>query len=482
MEQSVKKVRKRGICLLHWLKVGKSLPILFLFILEHNGLKNRNERRIQQTQHIVFLRMVGPISGMSSRNKDKDRTGKSRYNATVEKGDNAWRREWQGFISGVRMTDSGNVVKLPSCMDYEQQDGSSFSYLFQSQSQKKQQRSKQAAQLEEHKRAKQREKLLKKQQQAMARGEVLEVNWSDPFNDASKHQKAVAEALARGIDVAGKTRKEIRQALQLTVSEETHRLQEQADAQEAETNGEKKPHELMDPKQAWYQQGPFPIDVIAEKLVNRKAVKRGNQLGLRYNYLMVHASWMASRQRKRRDAAEMASTGVKFHFDDEGVPVETEAFQALQLLAAKRHELAVQQREAAFAETEKEEEEEKTEGEEEEANPSSERGDENTDGSENDAHTSETKLVRSGDGEGTEPPVKTKVRKATKQPSATGNEDLTQPRKKRSSTTSSSSLTKKGGVTMKKNSDSSRHRAAAVPNKKKEAMRGSKKTAPVKRK
>ena len=96
--------------------------------------------------------------------KDRDRSGKSRYNATVEKGDNAWRREWQGFISGVRMTDGGDVVKLPNCMDYEQQDNSAFSYLFQSQSQKKAQRSKQASQLEEHKRQS-NEKLLKKQQE-----------------------------------------------------------------------------------------------------------------------------------------------------------------------------------------------------------------------------------------------------------------------------------------------------------------------------
>ena len=106
---------------------------------------------------------------------------------------------------------------------------------------------------------------------------------------------------------------------------------------------------------------PFSI-VIAEKLVNRKATKRAKQLGLRYNYLLVHPSWMASRDRKRRDASEMASTGVKFHFDEEGNPVETEAFQALQLLSQKRCEAAKRELEAAFAEPSETEEDEREGG------------------------------------------------------------------------------------------------------------------------
>jgi hypothetical protein len=74
----------------------------------------------------------------------------------------------------------------------------------------------------------------------------------------------------------------------------------------------------MDPKLQWYQQGPYPLDEITEKLVNKKALKHAKvrpELNLtRYNWQLIHPSWLAVRQRRRFEALNSFGTGshVKF--------------------------------------------------------------------------------------------------------------------------------------------------------------------------
>ncbi|RNF13627.1 uncharacterized protein Tco025E_06116 [Trypanosoma conorhini] len=227
---------------------------------------------------------------------------KRRYAAKVEKGENAWRREWSSFMSGVSMKEirKGGGVVLPKSADLEvtepssRGDGCNFSYLFASPAEKK------AARL-----AKQRAEDERRKKLALQKAKRSD----DPLAHLSKHERTLSEARQRGLKLEGMTRKEVRQFLHLTVSREQ---------QEAERHQDEfRPHALMDEKLQWYQQGPHPIDLIAEKLVVRKAAKKAKQLGLRYNYLMPHASWLAKREQRRRERL-LVGLGRRYMFDEEG--------------------------------------------------------------------------------------------------------------------------------------------------------------------
>ncbi|KEG13623.1 hypothetical protein DQ04_00891060 [Trypanosoma grayi] len=230
-------------------------------------------------------------------------TVKRRYAAKVEKGENAWRREWSGFMSGVSLKElrKGGGVVLPKAADLEAAvetaegdgGGCNYAYLFASPTEKKAERL-----------AKQRAEDEKRKQRALQTQQA-----KDPLAHLSKHERALWEAQHRGLKVDGMTRKEVRQFLHLTVSKE----QEEAERHQEEF----RPHELMDAKLQWYQQGPHPIDIIAEKLVTRKAAKKGKQLGLRYNYLMPHPSWLARREQRRRERV-LVGLGRRYVFDDDG--------------------------------------------------------------------------------------------------------------------------------------------------------------------
>ncbi|EAN79360.1 uncharacterized protein TEOVI_000780300 [Trypanosoma equiperdum] len=230
-------------------------------------------------------------------------TTSRRYAAKVEKGENAWRREWSGFMSGVSLKDlrKGGGVSLPKSGDLGAMasagsgEGCTYSYLFSSAADKK------------------AERLAKKQEEAEKRKMRAQQSQcaNDPLAHLSKHERTLEEAKQRGLKVDGMTRKEIRQFLNLTISKE------QQEAEKRLQEEEFKPHKLMDEKLQWYQQGPHPIDIIAEKLVMRKAIKKGKQLGLRYNYLLPHPSWVARRERRRRETP-LIGLGKRFIFDDEG--------------------------------------------------------------------------------------------------------------------------------------------------------------------
>jgi hypothetical protein len=194
---------------------------------------------------------------------------KGRYAATVERGPSAWSKEWSGFMSGIEMKDSGARVKLSAKADLSlDASAAGFSYLFQSPADKKKLREEKLQAAEEKKRAKREQVRL------------------------SKMQEAVEEAKKRGINVAesGLNRKRRRELLHLTESEAAAPIAQPTPP---------KPHELMDPKLAWYQQGPFPLDVVSEKLVSKKAEKKAKLLGLKYNYLLPHPSWIAARRLHR---------------------------------------------------------------------------------------------------------------------------------------------------------------------------------------
>lgn len=226
------------------------------------------------------------------------RDTKHRYAASAVRGESVWKKEWSSFMSGVNLQtlrDGTNRVGIQASKDLqkdaEQSEegggaGFTFSYLFNSPAEKKQARK------------------LKEQKQKNKKEELK----------TSKHQQAMKEAAEKGLKLDGMSRKERRQFLRLTISPEEKALQEMSSA-------ETKPHELMDEKLAWYQQGPFPIDVIAEKLVRRKAEKKGKQLGLRYNFLLPHPSWIAQRVRRRKESI-LVSIGKRIVFDDEGHAVD----------------------------------------------------------------------------------------------------------------------------------------------------------------
>ncbi|KAG5505285.1 hypothetical protein JIQ42_07492 [Leishmania sp. Namibia] len=242
---------------------------------------------------------------------------RGRYAAVVEKGENAWKREWSSFMSGVnlkRLRDGTSGVALKASADIERQleaqDGApasspvagahesegdvkvnddgiplgaiashpSFSYLFSSPAERRAEREARDRTEKERRQALKRELMAKR----------------DPLSALSKHQRALHEAEQRGLQLDGMTRKERREFLHLTVTE--------AQRKAAEQSREFKLHDLMDEKLDWYQQGPHPIDLIAEKLVRRKAEKKAKQLGLKYNYLAPHPSWLAKRAQRRRES------------------------------------------------------------------------------------------------------------------------------------------------------------------------------------
>lgn len=187
-------------------------------------------------------------------------------------------------MSGVRAGGpQGGVAVLPRAADWgvDGEEGRPFAYLFASPA------------------AKRAERVARRREDRPPQGAA----------EVSKHERALAEAKERGLNVDGMTRKEVRQFLHLTVSRE----QEEAERHRKEF----RPHELMDDKLQWYQQGPHPVDLIAEKLVVRKAMKKGRQQGLKYNYLMPHPSWLAKREQKRRERV-VVGLGRRYVFDDEG--------------------------------------------------------------------------------------------------------------------------------------------------------------------
>ncbi|KPA76457.1 hypothetical protein ABB37_07777 [Leptomonas pyrrhocoris] len=260
-----------------------------------------------------------------------------RYAATVEKGENAWRREWSSFMSGVnlkRLRDGTSGVSLKASADIERQletsptataaassphgrsargsgggagdvgvngDGiplnagaasASFSYLFSSPAERRAEREASERADKERRRAEKLERMAK----------------SDPLSVLSKHQRALHDATQRGLQLEGMNRKARRDFLHLTVSEAAQKAEEQS--------REFKLHDLMDEKLAWYQQGPHPVDLIAEKLVRRKAEKKAKQLGLKYNYLAPHASWLAKRAQRRREGL-LVGLGKRLVFNEE---------------------------------------------------------------------------------------------------------------------------------------------------------------------
>ena len=246
--------------------------------------------------------LVAEKAASGKKGAANSKTPKRLYGAIVEKGDNQWKREWSGFMNGVRMSAEGASVKLPQCMDYEQQAESSFSYLFTSPAQKKAERDAKRKEVEK-KQKEVRAEALKKRKLKKQRDGLDD----DEDEDRSKMQKAIADAQKRGLNLVGMNRHEKRQFLHLTVTEEQQRMEEQ--------QKELKPQDMMDPKLQWYQQGPFPIDLIAEKLIIKKAIKHAKQQSLRYNYLTVHPSWVASRARRRKED-KVVPYGVHFSIDD----------------------------------------------------------------------------------------------------------------------------------------------------------------------
>jgi hypothetical protein len=168
----------------------------------------------------------------------------------------------------------------------------SFSYLFSSPAERRAEREA-------------REKAEKERRQAEKHARMAQ---SDPRSVMSKHQRALHDAQQRGLQLEGMNRKARREFLRLTVSA----AQQRAEAQSREF----KLHDLMDDKLAWYQQGPHPVDLIAEKLVRRKAEKKAKQLGLKYNYLAPHASWLAKRAQRRRESL-LVGLGKRLVFNDD---------------------------------------------------------------------------------------------------------------------------------------------------------------------
>lgn len=244
--------------------------------------------------------MVSGGSASKKKSASSSKDGSRRYAAVAEKGESVWKKEWSGFMSGVSLKtlrDGTNKVSIQSSKDLQREaerndedgawgGGATFSYLFNSPSEKK----------------------------AARKHKLAEVKKKKEGPTVSKHQLAIKEAENKGLKLEGMTRKERRKFLQLSVSAEEIDL-----AKKPST--ELKPHELMDEKLAWYQQGPYPIDVISEKLVRRKAEKKGKQLGMRYNYLLPHPSWLAKRAQRRKESV-LAPLGKRIIFDEEGLAMD----------------------------------------------------------------------------------------------------------------------------------------------------------------
>lgn len=239
--------------------------------------------------------------------------GKKRYAATVEKGPNAWRQEWSGFMSGVnmkRLRDGTSSVALKASADIEQQSVAGggetaapvFSYLFASPADRRAERLARDRADAERREEEKRQKMAEE----------------DPMSVLSRHQRVVAEAEQRGLQFEGLNRKQRREFLHLT--------QTPAQMEAEEKAKDFKLHDLMDERMAWYQQGPHPVDLIAEKLVRRKAEKKAKQLNLRYNYLTPHPSWIAKRAERRRQSL-LVGLGKRLTFAEDEDTVTDPLYQ-----------------------------------------------------------------------------------------------------------------------------------------------------------
>ena len=209
---------------------------------------------------------------------------KRRYEA-VEKGPSVWKKEWSAFMTNVPMEKEGKGTKLSKSLDlakaprqritfdeedevahedaFNQQQVSSpsFSYLFASPAEKKAERDK-----------RQREKEAVKKQRASANARSGAAEYDG--DSRSKMQREMDEAKMRGLNLEQfANRKERREALRLTKSK-AH-----VEAKEAFVeNATKGIHDRMIARLPWYQQGPFPLDELAEKLILKKAIKKHARL------------------------------------------------------------------------------------------------------------------------------------------------------------------------------------------------------------
>ena len=216
----------------------------------------------------------------------RDAGARKRYKSDESRGPSAYKAEWNHFISGVRVKDEGTTFEMGKGRDIAAEaEGSTFSYLFAGAAEKKTKKATVKDKVNATKAAKAR-----------------------ASDDESKMKKMVADAKALGLTMDGMNRKQRRNFLRVTQTE--------ADLAAADHARRVKPHELMDDKLAWYQQGPSPLDELSEKLVAKKALKHARQQGLKYNYLTPHPSWLAARRRKRRED-DLLPWGIRTVFSDE---------------------------------------------------------------------------------------------------------------------------------------------------------------------
>ena len=257
---------------------------------------------------------------------------RKRYSSSEKRGQSEYKKEWSRFMThidrkrltggastktsaakpstgGANVAATQETTQLKKGLDIKEDivdGGSTFSYLFHSksktaseQSQKKQEAAKRKMLLERKESGKRRQ-----------RDEENNNNEDDEFN--SKMERAAASAKEKGLALEGLNRKQRRAALQLTRTEAVEQVEEQR----------KKitPKDLMDQKLQWYQQGPYPLDEITEKLVNKKALKHVKtmpELKLdKYNYQLIHPSWLARRQRKRYEEQHALHEGKREVFAD----------------------------------------------------------------------------------------------------------------------------------------------------------------------
>ena len=274
-----------------------------------------------------------PIS--SSSRKPSSSSGASgggsrkRYTSTEKRGPSEYKKEWSRFMTHVsrkRLTGSASssssaakpstgsaavsatqeTTELKKGLDIKDdivEGGSTFSYLFHS-------KSKTASEQSQKKQEAARRKLaLEKKESGKRRQRDAEPD--DDFN--SKMERAEAVAKEKGLALEGLNRKQRRAALQLTRTEAVEQVEEQ--------RKKVTPKDLMDHKLQWYQQGPYPLDEITEKLVNKKALKHVKtmpELKLdKYNYQLIHPSWLARRQRKRYEEQHALHEGKRTVFNDD---------------------------------------------------------------------------------------------------------------------------------------------------------------------
>eukprot|EP00672_Neobodo_designis_P028796 CAMPEP_0174832460 /NCGR_PEP_ID=MMETSP1114-20130205/3688_1 /TAXON_ID=312471 /ORGANISM="Neobodo designis, Strain CCAP 1951/1" /LENGTH=247 /DNA_ID=CAMNT_0016066319 /DNA_START=29 /DNA_END=769 /DNA_ORIENTATION=+ len=219
-------------------------------------------------------------------------SGKKRYAATQERGESTYKKEWSHFISGVEVAELGARIEIDSEKDHAESAGkATFSYLFGG-------------------------KEKAKPNKAKERGNTERQDKQEVTEGPSRMEKLVSRAAKKGISLEGLNRKERRALLEAQKTDSQLKKEERA-AKEAEEGlpPRPKPHELMDKKLAWYQQGPHPLDEISERLVLKKALKHARQNGWKYNFEAPHPSWLAARARRRREG-NLWATGQHIAFAD----------------------------------------------------------------------------------------------------------------------------------------------------------------------